>query len=203
MRRSFRFYSIAVMTLLVQGCVLSGDMQAARDKAPIPASGKALVVFIRPSEAGPVVQSEVFELNGPKKDPTLIAIVSAGTKYAYQAEPGDHVFMVQSEGADFALTHLAASKTYYMLIQPIVGIWQARFLLEPIHKAQAKYSMQSPEFTGWLASTDFVEQKPSAQDWFQKHRDAVIIREQIYWNSWVDNDPAYIAQHTLTVDDGN
>jgi hypothetical protein len=203
MWRSFLFCSIAVTALLIQSCVLSGDMQAARDKTPTPASGKALVVFIRPSELGPIVQSEVFELSGPKKDPSLIAIVSAGTKYAYQADSGDHVFMVQSEGADFALAHLAAGKTYYILIQPIFGIWQARFLLEPIHKAQAKYSMQSPEFTYWITSTEFVEQKPSAQEWFQKHRDAVVTKEQGYWNSWVDSDPGYIAQHTLTADDGN
>lgn len=194
-------WSIGLLLLAgLTGCQ-SSLMTKAGNAEPKPAPGKALVVFMRPSSFGGAIQSSVYD-TGDKQD-TFIGIVSAKTKIAYQAEPGDHLFMVVAENADFMVAHLDAGKTYYTLVSPRMGMWKARFSLLPIHnQAGAKYSMQSADFREWMAKTDWVTVTPAAEQWYQEHAADIRAKKVDYLHRWDTADAQQRAELTLPADDG-
>lgn len=182
------------------GCQ-SSLMTKAGGGEPKPAPCKALVVFMRPSMFGGAIQSSVYD-TGDKQD-TFIGIVSTKTKIAYQADPGDHLFMVAAENADFMVAHLDAGKTYYTLVSPRMGMWKARFSLLPIHnRADAKYSIQSSDFRQWMAATDWVTVTPAAEDWYRTHAADIRAKKLDYLRRWNTADAQQRAELTLPADDG-
>jgi hypothetical protein len=121
----------AVLLLLLLGAC-AGTSQYMRDVAPekanyTPKPDKALVVFMRPSSLGFAVQSSVFDVTDGS--PVFVAIVSALTKVAHYAEPGERRYMVIGESADFMAANLDSGKVYYSLVTPRFGVWKARFSL--------------------------------------------------------------------------
>jgi len=102
--------------------VLSGCAGTVKNMQPfqgdpaklVPEAGKAMVVFMRPSTLGFAVQSSVFRAT--EGTPDLVGIVAAQAKVAYQVDPGDHLFMVIGESADFMTAQVAAGKTYYAVV---------------------------------------------------------------------------------------
>ena len=118
-----------------------------------PDNGKAMIVFMRPSSFGFAIQSSVFDIAGDT--PSLLGIVSAKTKVAHQVAPGEHLFMVVGESADFMSADLEADKTYFALVTPRMGAWKARFSLKPPVHADA---LDSSEFTERVNSCEWVEE---------------------------------------------
>ncbi|MGN6655754.1 MAG: hypothetical protein ACTHJ9_10490 [Rhodanobacter sp.] len=133
----------------------------------------------------------------------FIGIVSSKDKIGYQAEPGDHLFMVIAENADFMIAHLDAGKTYYALIKPRVGVWKARFSLIPIHNdAGAQYSTRSEDFSKWMSATSWVSVTPQAEQWYTEHAADIRAKKLDYMKKW---DKASVQQKeelTLKADDG-
>jgi hypothetical protein len=197
---------IAITSLIVvslQGCAsVSSDMVRSQDQNAAPAQGKALVVFFRDTFIGAAIDSTLYEV-GSDGSVNFLGIVTNKTKLGYQATPGDHMFMVQSEAADFAAAHLVAGKIYYVLVEPRMGIWKARFSLEPIHRAPGKYSLQAPDFNEWMKDTSFVETTPDAYDWYKDHKTDIQKNYDKYIKDWQTTDQGDRDQHTLQADDGN
>jgi hypothetical protein len=174
---------------------------AAPSAMPTPAPGKALVVFLRPSSLGGAIQSSVYDTH-PDGD-HFIGIVSTKTKIAYQADPGDHLFMVLAENADFMIAHLDANKTYYALVSPRMGFWKARFSLLPIHnRADAKYSLKSKDFQDWMRETSWVKVTPAAQQWYVQHKVDIRQKQAQYMIKWNRASPQQHQQLTLSASDG-
>jgi hypothetical protein len=189
--------------LLVAGLVgcQSSLMVKSGGAAPTPEPGKALVVFMRPSSFGGAIQSSVYDTQA--KQDKFIGIVSTKTKIAYQAEPGDHLFMVIAENADFMIAHLDVGKTYYVLVSPRMGVWKARFSLLPIHnQAGTKYSMQSPDFQKWMNKTAWVDVTPAAEQWYQQHAADITAKKLDYMRRWNTADAQQRAELTLPATDG-
>ncbi|HET6806528.1 MAG TPA: hypothetical protein VFH59_13925 [Frateuria sp.] len=194
-------WSVALLLLLgLAGCQ-SSLMTKAGGSEPMPEPGKALVVFLRPSSFGGAIQSSVYD-TGDTKD-RFIGIVSTKTKVAYQADPGDHLFMVVAENADFMVAHLDAGKTYYALVSPRIGFWKARFSLLPIHnRADAKYSMRSADFRDWMADTTWVTVSPAAEQWYREHEADIQAKKADYMRRWNTADAQQHAELTLPAEDG-
>lgn len=198
--RVIRWSAALLLVLGLAGCQ-SSLMTKAGGGEPKPEPGKALVVFMRPSSLGGAIQSSVYDTS--EKEDKFIGIVSTKTKIAYQADPGDHLFMVVAENADFMVAHLDAGKTYYVLVSPRMGMWKARFSLLPIHnRADAKYSMQSEDFRDWMAKTDWVSVTPAAQQWYQQHEADIRAKKLDYMQRWNTADAQQRAELTLPADDG-
>lgn len=182
------------------GCQ-SSLMVKSNGAEPKPEPGKALVVFLRPSSFGGAIQSSVYDTSD--KEDKFIGIVSTKTKIAYQADPGDHLFMVIAENADFMVAHLDAGKTYYTLVSPRMGVWKARFSLLPIHNiAGAKYSMQSPDFQKWMNKTAWVNVTPAAEQWYHEHAADIRAKKLDYMRRWNTADAEQRAELTLPASDG-
>lgn len=182
------------------GCQSSLMVKSTRSE-PRPEPGKALVVFMRPSSFGGAIQSSVYDTR--EKADKFIGIVSSKTKIAYQADPGDHLFMVVAENADFMIAHLDAGKTYYALVSPRMGVWKARFSLLPIHnRADAKYSMQSSNFGEWMKETAWVDVTPQAEQWYSDHAADIQGKKLDYMRKWDTADAQQKEELTLPAADG-
>ncbi len=175
--------AIAVLCLavLLSGCAGTvSNMRAvsADQVTDTPAEGKAMVIFLRPSTLGFAIQSSVFDVTGA--DPKLVGIVAAKKKVAYQAEPGNHLFMVVGESADFMYADLAAGKTYYALVTPRMGMWKARFSLRPVHAAE----LNGAQLKEWLDGCEWVEKSPESDAWAAANRASIASKRAEYYAKW-------------------
>lgn len=143
-----------------------------------PVDGKSLVVFMRPSTIGFTTQSSVHYLEDTT--PVLIGIVAAKKKVSFETEPGEYIFMVAGENADFLSAEILANKTYYILIQPKLGIWNTRFYLQPIRFSQ----LDSEEFNGWLSDCEWVEKTPESESWANRNQQTVIGKYETHYPEW-------------------
>ena len=162
-----------------------------------PEPGKALVLFMRPSSVGAAIASTVYD--APDEDTRFIGVVRSKQKMAYQAEPGVHRFMVIAENADFLDATLEAGKTYYVLIQPRMGVWKARFSLFPLHNhADPGDTLQSPDFPKWNAKTELVATSPAGLAWYEENKASVAEKKADYlakWNRMLASDRAELVLH--------
>jgi hypothetical protein len=144
-----------------------------------PNSDQAFIVFMRPSGFAPAIQSSVFELMGD--DPKLIGIIAAKKKVGYYAEPGEHLFMVIGESADFLEASIQAGKTYYVLVTPRMGVWKARFSLKPIHK----YTPEADKLEEWTRDCHWVEKTIDSDQWAEANKPSIQSKKVKYMETWL------------------
>jgi hypothetical protein len=159
-----------------------------------PEDDKALVIFMRPSTLGYAIQSSVFDVTSGENK--LVGIISAKKKLAYKTDPGEHLFMVVGESADFMKAKLEAGKTYYALVSPRMGVWKARFSLKPVHKEE----LSSEEFRNWVQACEYVENKESAYKWAEQNAANIQSKREKYLIKW--NEKPESAKPTLYPEDG-
>lgn len=161
-----------------------------------PEAGKALVIFVRSSfvvgaYAAPIVHVDVKKTS-PKPeelavDDKVVGILSAYSKIAYQAEPGEHTFMSVPFGGGPALVAkatLQAGKTYYVLAKPNWGFAPSFTLLPLRNDPKAEFRLDSPELAGWLKGTDFYEPTQFAQGWLNGNRTSVMAKKAEALAKW-------------------
>lgn len=199
---TIRWLLAIVMLAGLAGCQSSKMIRSeALDHEPVPAAGKAMVVFLRAASRGGAVQSSVYD-TGDSAD-RFIGIVSTKSKIAWQADPGDHLFMVIGENADFMIAHLEAGKTYYALVSPRMGVWKARFSLLPIHSdSAAKYNIHSDDFRKWMQKTSWVRNTAESEQWFQENASSIREKKNDYMRKWNAADPLQREELTLNASDG-
>lgn len=169
-------------TVVLTGCAGTvKNMKEVADEATAvkPRQDEAVVVFMRPSGLGFAIQSSVFEIKNDS--PTLVGIVAAKTKVAHRVPAGKHLYMVVGENADFMTADLAPNKTYYAYVSPRMGMWKARFVLEPKN-------------TGDLNATDFksdynecrlVEPNEESQAWMADNLNSIQSKRAEYYKDWL------------------
>ena len=183
--------------ILLTGCASSRMKPVSEAQAPyVPAAGETQVIFMRPSFLGGAIQSSVFDVTDNKDE--LIGIVSAGTKVRHVTQPGEHLFMVIGESADFMRAYLDPGKTYYALVTPRMGFWKARFSLKPVRRGE----LDGETFKSWDKSTTFVENTEQSHQWARDNRDSISTKKAEYLHKWAAKPPAEKAEVTLTVNDG-
>jgi hypothetical protein len=189
---------VFVLAVLVfYGCAGSvRNMREIPDEQAVyaPDPNRALIVFMRPSSFAFAVQSSVFEL--VEDSPELIGIVAAKKKVAYQVEPGEHLFMVIGESADFMKADIQAGKKYYVLVTPRMGMWKARFSLKPIHKDE----LDSDELVKWEKECHWVEKTYDSDQWAKSNMDSIQSKNSEYMQKWLQRpEPDRPALH---IEDG-
>lgn len=199
--RTLAFRHLALMILvvasLISGCegTIVHMKQLAADKTPVAAApGKATVVFLRPSFMGSLIQSSVFEVKDNQS--LLVGIVAAKAKVAYEVDPGKRLFMAIGESADFMTADLLPNRTYYVLVEPRIGLWKARFGLKPVSGKE----LDSPEFKSSLAECRWVEKTDAAENWARGNMASIESKRTEYYADWVKQ-PEPERPH-LSQDDG-
>jgi len=185
MKKIFCYIFISAILLGLSGCSGSiKNMQVSSvDTSTVPPKeGKAKVVFMRPSSFGFAIQSSVFTIKN--NIPSVIGIIAAKKKLGQDFEPGEYIFMVIGESADFMYADLKANKTYYTLITPRMGLWKARFSLKPLNTAE----LNSEDFQEWVAETQTVESNSSTQYWANQNRESIEEKYLEYYEDWMEED---------------
>ena len=181
MPRNSRLLVIMIIALFVSGCAGSSrymKLVPEHESSYTPGGGRSLVIFMRPSGFAFAIQSSVFDITtGENK---LVGIVSAKKKVAYQTDPGEHMFMVIGESADFMKADLQAGKTYYALVTPRMGAWKARFSLKPVHKDD----LASGKAKKWESSCKPVQNTDASYDWARKNAPSIQSKKETFIKKW-------------------
>ncbi len=188
---------LAVLSLLLAGCAGTVTNMREVPLSQVPAApepGKALVVFMRPSGLGFGVQSSVFEIRN--ETPVLVGIVAAKTRVVQQGNPGRYLYMVVGENADFMTADVVAGKTYYVKVEPRMGMWKARFGLEPYRQKD----FAGADFAGALNECRAVEKGPESEAWAASNAVSIASKRTEYYGDWVKQ--AESARPRLLAEDG-
>jgi hypothetical protein len=144
-----------------------------------PKPGKSLVIFMRPSGMGYAVQSSVFKI--VNDTPDLVGIVAAKKQVACEVDPGEHLFMVIGESADFMSADLAPDKTYYAYVTPRMGVWKARFSLAPVTSEERETST----FKDCQSSCQWVELSTESANWASSNVNDIQSKYREYHAKWM------------------
>lgn len=173
---------LIVITLSFVSCA-SKYMKPAEPDAIMkykPAANEAVVIFMRPSTLGFAIQSSVFDVT--TEENVFVGIVASKAKVAYKTTSGEHLFMVVGESSDFMRAELEGGKTYYALVTPRMGMWKARFSLEPIHKID----LQSSDFKDWESSCNFTENTDASYQWAKDNATSLQSKRLSYYKKWIN-----------------
>lgn len=151
---------------------------------------KALVTFIRPSRLGFAISAAVYD------DEKFIGFVPYQTRLDYLAEPGEHIFMVVSEAADFMKADLLAGKQYYVKVVPRMGAWRARFSILPVHKGD----LSSEQVQQWISEAQPVQNIDEAYTWAEENQPSVLKKKEVYFEKWMKKEES--ARPYLMAEDG-
>ena len=200
-KKWLRFAGVGLVCLAGGCAIQSGLVKISPAASYEPTRDKALIVFLRPSVYGGGVQASVYDITD--NSDVFIGILSGKTKVAHLTGPGEKLFMVIGENADFMKATLEAGKTYYALVSPRVGVWKARFSLLPIHKdTTSKYRTESDEFREWLNTTQYIENTDASIAWYQMNKARVQARKFEYLQKWDRMLPQDKEVLTLHANDG-
>ncbi len=178
-------FLVVVLASLVSGCAGTiTHMQEVSATPSGPRTGKAMVVFMRPSGLGAAVQSTVYEVQG--NNVSLIGVLAAKAKVAYEVDPGTRLFMVVGENADFMSAELLPNKTYYARVEPRMGLWKARFGLDPVPGKD----LGTADFKGQLDECRWVVKSPSAEAWLGQNLASVQSKRLDYYPDWASKPAA-------------
>lgn len=185
MKKTRALLLAGIFILLISGCASNYMKPGGPDAASYaPGQNQATVIFMRPSSLGGAIQSSVFDVTGGENN--LVGIVSHKTKVAYKVPPGEHLFMVIGESADFMKAFLDAGKIYYALVTPRIGVWKARFSLKPIHKDE----LNSEKFNDWNSSCEFVENTDASFQWAKEEMPSIQEKHKSYFEKWMSKPEA-------------
>lgn len=197
---SLRILSILVI-ILVSGCASNPMTVAKQQELQSPEEDQAQVIFMRSSFVGSAINASLYDVtNG---DIEFIGIIANGTKLSYKTSPGEHVFMVVSEAADFMEADLGSGKNYFSIATPRMGAWVARFSLWPFkNDPNADFNTEMAEFNRWVADTKLVENTEKSKLWYEKNKESVRKKYEKYWPVWENKTKEDLARRTLLPEDG-
>ena len=197
MKNCLRIGVILILLVSFFGCAGSSPKMRVVPENEVsyaPDQSHALVIFMRPSSFGSAIQSSVFDITTDENK--LVGIVSAKKKVAYKAKPGQRLFMVVGETADFMKADLEPGKTYYCLVAPRPGAWKARFSLRPIRKE----ALDTKKFTQWINSCQFYENTDASLNWAEQNAPSIQSKKDQYLKIWKERPEESNA--SLLPDDG-
>jgi hypothetical protein len=115
-----------VVLILIAGCAGTSQYMVKATPVKGPSPNKALVYFMRPSGFGFAVHFQIWD--GYR----LIGLSQAKSYFAYECDPGEHLFIGIAENKRAVDADLEAGKAYYVITQVKMGGWKARMAFIPV-----------------------------------------------------------------------
>jgi hypothetical protein len=118
-------FGLLLATVLLNGCASTGDTEAGKSSLKLgpdfamPAPGKSKVIFIRPGHFAFAVHYWVHD------GQQLIGESSSSEYFAYECDPGHHVFSTSMDNLSFLDADLLPDRIYYVRVQAVMGMWIA------------------------------------------------------------------------------
>jgi hypothetical protein len=183
---------LALVLFAAAGCAASSSYMTEAQSLPLVApSGKALLVFMRPSSLGFAVKFTVLDSQGRYFGDAL-----AGGYYAIPIEPGPIAVYASGENDSALKGTVAAGNVYYVLVDPNMGVFSARVDLLAVKPGTEQWE----ERKEWLRdSTPFRVNLAAGQSSLQKEE--VKKRLADGESAWNDYDAEDREEHTLAIAD--
>jgi len=195
MVKAARIGLILLVPVVLAACG-GGVQMTPAGEPPVIRAGESMIVFMRPSNLGSVVEASVFDVTGP--DTKFVGLLNFGNKYALPVKPGDYTFMVIGESADFMQATVLSNRTYYAVVTPRMGVWKARFSFRPVRQ----HEIGGGEFAAWTVATKYVVNTPETEKYGAAMLPDVNSKRAQYWPEWNSKPPQQRASQTLKAEDG-
>ena len=115
-----------ILFVLIIGCAGSSQyMVKATPTVGLP-PGKAMVYFMRPSSMGFAINFQIWDSNH------FVGLSQAKSFFAYECDPGKHLFLGFAENRVAIEADLEAGKSYYIGTNVRMGAWKARMEFTPV-----------------------------------------------------------------------
>lgn len=115
-----------ILFVLMTGCAGSSQYMVKATPTAAPRLEKALVYFMRPSGMAFAVNFQIWDGN------RFVGLSQAKSYFAYECDPGKHLFLGFAENKVAIEADLEAGKSYYIGTNVRVGAWKARMDFTPV-----------------------------------------------------------------------
>jgi hypothetical protein len=188
---------ILIMALFgVTGYAARVKLMEESDRQLTPQPDQALIVFMRSSFVGSAISASIFDVTD--KETKFVGIMYNATKVCYDVAPGEYIFMVIGESADFMKATVEAGKTYYALITPRPGAWKARFSFKPLRRSD----LESADFAKWDSKTKLVKNTSDSEAWAGENAEDIEEKRAEVWPEWCELPFEEQDEMTLKLEDG-
>lgn len=106
----------------------------------IPAENKSIVYIARRNTEAPFLKFRIYD--GDR----FLGRLGVHRFFAYECDPGHHVFAAKSENTSFVEAELEAGKVYLLDVEGKKGILYARVALLPLDKNHKRYEKDKERF---------------------------------------------------------
>lgn len=135
---------IFITLLLFTGSLYAQENDSTSLKAP--AEGKSMLYIARRSGTGPLIKFGIYDGDKP------LGKLGVNRYFAYECEPGTHVFAARSENTSYVEANLAAGRIYVLDAEVKMGIAYARVALRPLEKGHKNYEKEKGRFLKFIAN---------------------------------------------------
>lgn len=131
--------------LALGACAASSDYMRPGKPVGSAPGDMAQLVFVRPSSFAKGLTVVVLDAKGH-----FIGDSAPGSHFVVQVPSGEHTFIAWGEGTHSLKANVAAGKTYYVEVAPVMGVWSARFHLKALKPGSEKWV----KVKEWIADTE-------------------------------------------------
>lgn len=143
------------------GCASTSSAMMDAQRKEKPASGKAMVTFLRP---GPLSAPYKFGIWDNEK---FVGVLESSSYIQYETEPGEHMFLGRAENWAYVKANLEAGKEYFLRVKIFPGWSKMRIALDPIPPSHA----DSKQLDLWLNGNQPRQPNPQkAAEYVTAHR---------------------------------
>ena len=180
------------LSLALAGALLTASCGGARmvmdDPAARPEPGKAMVVFLRKPKLAmqaSAPKTSLFLVHADGEGQDFIGILLQGKKMAYPVDPGDHLFMIVGEAADFLEAHLQAGKTYYAVVEKRFGVTRPRYALWPVRRTPgANLAVDADDAAELCGDCEWADAGDRDRDWYASNKPSVDHKRTGFLKKW-------------------
>lgn len=112
--------------VLVAGCAGSSQYMVKATPIAAPPPEKAMVYFMRPSGMAFAINFQIWDSDH------FVGLSQAKSYFAYECDPGRHLFLGIAENRVAIEADLEAGKSYYIGTNVRMGAWKARMDFTPV-----------------------------------------------------------------------
>lgn len=154
----------------------------------------AQVVFVRPSGFARAIAATIVDSQG-----RFIGDSIPNSRFAVNFAPGEYTFIAWGEGTHSLKASLAAGKTYYIEVAPVMGVWAARFHLKALKPGGKNWD----QLQDWLReSTPHTVQTAEGQQYVDGRREDAQDAITKGVARFAEYTPEEAAERTLAPSDG-
>ena len=112
-----------------------------------PSNGKSMVYITRREPAAVLIKFGIYDGD------IFLGKLGAKKYFAYECDPGEHIFMAKGENTFYVEANLEEGKVYVLDLKVQMGIASARLKLVPFEKSNKKYEKEKSKISKFISKS--------------------------------------------------